>query len=90
MWGDKRKLKMIDTYYQLKTMNVYKKIKNKFLRDEMLKSAVEWRCMERDVLVEDVLRNPSAYSFSTMTTTLRIIEGFEHTDKVLRGGDGER
>lgn len=90
MWGDKRKLKMIDTYYQLKTMDICEKVKNKFLRDEMLDSVAEYRYYERNVLVRDVLRNPSIFSFSTLKTALEIINGFEKTDRITRGENGKR
>ena len=90
MWGDKRKLKLIDMYYRLKTMKLHKKIKNKFLREEVLKKVVCWKYIERNTLVRDVLNNPSMFSFKELEDTLSLIDKYEYIDKVSRGENGNR
>lgn len=89
MLGDKRKLKLIDMYYQLKTMKINKKIKNEFIRNEALNQPVRYMQLQRDFVVADVLKYPTEFSFGELKYTLSIIEKYEHLDKVSRGENGE-
>ena len=90
MWGDRRKLKLVDMYYRLKTMKIHKKIKNKFIRDEAIKTVVRYMQLQRDLIVSDVLADPTNFSFGELKYTLSVISKYEHIDKVSRGEDGER